>query len=462
MKIKKLIFVIVYFTLSCSTKEIKEENIEKEYLQLKNISIIDGKGTPIQSNKSIIIQNNKIFKIIENDNSSFDYKSKIIDCTNKFVIPGLYDTHTHATILNYDSINGHSDEVNFEASFHSLKYFIKYGVTTIRSVAGPTIESIKLRETIKKNSKIISPRIFCTGYALNTFSGGPFIKTSTEGEIRKEIKKQINSGVDFIKVYSSLNPKQIKIAIDEAHMHNVKVIGHLQNTSWTEASKLGIDFITHAADWNVNHLSKEYQQNYNPSMKGRLYWLENIDLDGKLINNMIYSMRKSKVIFDPTLIVFHTKFWGNNKLHIHNNLIRLMHPVIVNMWETGSYVKDWDSNDFILAQTLWSKLLALCKKIYDNKIILTTGSDTPNPWVIPGYSIHQEMQLLVEAGISENEVIKIATYNGALALNEENERGSVEELKIADLIILNSNPLLNIKNTLDIKYVIQNGELISN
>jgi len=99
--------------------------------------------------------------------------------------------------------------------------------------------------------------------------------------------------------------------------------------------------------------------------------------------------------------------------------------------------------------------------MYDKGILITTGTDFPNPWVVPGMSIHQEMELLNQAGISNLEILKIATYNGALSLGIENVKGSVEKGKIADLIILNENPITNIQNTQKINYIIKDGKIYS-
>ncbi len=90
--------------------------------------------------------------------------------------------------------------------------------------------------------------------------------------------------------------------------------------------------------------------------------------------------------------------------------------------------------------------------------MVTTGSDFPNPWVVPGKSLHQELELLSETGIPHLEVIKIATFNGAKSLGIDDKKGSVEKGKIADLIVLNDDPLDNIRNTEKIDYVVKSGE----
>jgi imidazolonepropionase-like amidohydrolase len=111
-------------------------------------------------------------------------------------------------------------------------------------------------------------------------------------------------------------------------------------------------------------------------------------------------------------------------------------------------------------QYLWPKVLQLTKMLYENGVNILSGTDIPNFDLVPGASLHHELELLVEAGIPPLEVIKIATRNGAQALGIEEEVGTIEPGKQADMIVLSENPLDNISNTKKIEAVINNGHLI--
>jgi imidazolonepropionase-like amidohydrolase len=111
-------------------------------------------------------------------------------------------------------------------------------------------------------------------------------------------------------------------------------------------------------------------------------------------------------------------------------------------------------------QDLWPKVLQLTKKLYDNGVTILSGSDIPNFDLAPGASLHHELELLVEAGISPLEVIKIATRNGAQALGIDKDVGTIEPGKEADMIILSDNPVVSITNTKKIEAVINNGQVI--
>jgi predicted amidohydrolase YtcJ len=145
------------------------------------------------------------------------------------------------------------------------------------------------------------------------------------------------------------------------------------------------------------------------------------------INEMIKSLVTHEVPIDPTLDIYE------------------------------AMLKD-DTND----QYLWSKVLRLAKMMYDNGVEILSGTDIPNFGLIPGESLHHELELLVESGISPLDVIKIATRNGADALGILNKVGTIENGKEADMIVLAANPIDNISNTKKIEAIINDGKLVDN
>jgi imidazolonepropionase-like amidohydrolase len=377
---------------------------------------------------------------------------------DKFVIPGLIDMHTHITVLplNDSLLANRMDTI---ASLNSLETFLKFGITTVRNTAGPEEDAVWLRSKVNKD-EILGPRIFTAGRAINRIGGGPFIKFDGTTSIKTIIDSQIETGVDYIKIYSTLNPAEAKAAIDYAHEKTVKVIGHLQRTNWTEAAEIGIDFLTHASSWSPDYLSDEFASEYKPTILGRLDWIEHVDLNGKSIIEMIESLKANKVIIDPTLIALHSKFWGDDSTYRNSYYHKFVDASILEIWKQGTYVDNWLPENFQRAKNLWSKVEQYIKLLHDSGIIFTTGTDFPNPWIVPGISLHQEMKLLTECGIDELDVIKIATYNGALALGCNYKIGSIEKNKIADLVILTKNPLENIENISTILSVYKSGKLI--
>jgi imidazolonepropionase-like amidohydrolase len=318
---------------------------------------------------------------------------------------------------------------------------LAYGVTTIRNPGGPTEQSVALRENISEG-KIVGPQIFTAGQLLNTPQMPvPFVEKQviTEQDVRQEVRNQVAGGVDYIKLYVGLSPELVKAAINEAHSNGKKVIGHLYLTSWTDAANLGIgdnktavnhiDALTHGVPVSPFLLSKEDQQKFLEAGDhpfNHFLWLDLVDLNGPEINEMMKALVSNNIPVDPTL-------------GIYEAMIK----------EEPQY------------QYLWPKVLQLTKMLYDNGVPILSGTDIPNFDLVPGASLHHELELLVEAGIPPLEVIKIATRNGAQALGIERNVGTIEPGKQADMIILSDNPIDDINNTKKIEAVINNGQLMN-
>jgi imidazolonepropionase-like amidohydrolase len=440
----------------------QKQSFNSEWVALKNVTIIDGKGSPPTPNKLVLIKGDKIYDIGASDNYQIPAGTRVIDLSGRYVLPGLIDMHAHATILpvnNNGSLSSHYDRPTSE---RILRILLAYGITTIRNPAAPTNDGVELREAVRAG-QILGPGILTAGSPPRRTPSvnGPFVSYKTPEDLRLEIRRQAKAGVDFIKVYADMPPDLLEIAIKEAHVQGLKVIGHLQTTTWTEAAQLGIDAITHGAPWSPEYLPPDARTNYPQTMKGRIYWMEHLDLSSKSVVGMVDALAMHGVTVDPTLIAYHTKFWGDDPRYLHHPQKHLVPKTILEGWQRGTFTSDWSQSDYQRAKAAWSKILGLTKMLYDRGVTITAGSDFPNPWVIPGVSLHEELSLLVEAKIPPLQVIKIATLNGATALGLEREIGSVEKGKRADLVVLTADPSKEIRNTRLIEWVILGGRLLT-
>ena len=402
----------------------------KALVVLRGATVIDGTGSTPKPHALVIVNGNKIVDVLTNDSKYYNYYShqlvNVLNLTGKYVIPGLFDMHAHVAGVFKDSYNQTKSE-------NMLRMLLANGITTIRNPGGPTEQSVALRENIAIG-KIIGPRIFTAGRLIN----GPQIpvpfvekQVRTEQEVRQEVRLQAAIGVDYIKLYVGLTPNLVRAAIDEAHHDGIKVTGHLYLTSWTDAANLGIDSLTHGVPVSPYLLPKDKQRIFIESGSGPsddFFWLSLVNLNGSSsteINEMIKSLVKHRVSVDPTLGIYE------------------------------AMLKD-DKKD----QYLWPKVLQLTKMMYDNGVEILSGTDIPNLGLVPGESLHHELELLIEAGISPLDVIKIATRNGADALGVLNKVGTIEPGKEADMIVLTANPVTSISNTEKIEAIIYNGKFV--
>ncbi|HEX6083235.1 MAG TPA: GNAT family N-acetyltransferase [Thermoanaerobaculia bacterium] len=423
---------------------------------LHNVTVIDG-GT--RTAQDIVIRGEQIVSVAPH--AAHAKNAEVIDGTGRFVIPGLVDMHVHVLTHPWDDQGNLQPRFDRAASLALLELLLQQGVTTIRDPGSETEAAVTLRDLVNRGAAK-GPRIFTAGRIINQspFHPEPFLPVVTAGDVRREIRWQKAAGVDAIKIYGSMTPELTKVAVDEAHAAGLPIIGHLQRTTWTEAAKLGIDGIEHFAPWAPSYLPEAARAKYEQTMFGRVYWLRHVDVHGPEIAEMIAAMKAHGVTLDPTLIALHTKFFGNDPRWLRNPDLALAPRAFSAGWASGSFTKGWTDAQYAEAQQAWPKQLALIRKIYEGGVRLTVGTDTPTPWIVPGTSVHDEMALLVSAGIPPSAVLEMATRNAARALKRERELGSVAAGMRADLVVLSKNPLVKIEHTRSIEMVFQRGQRV--
>jgi imidazolonepropionase-like amidohydrolase len=415
---------------------LSADNNSSETLVLQGATLIDGTGAPPKRDAVIVINDNKIIAVSNqtnyrnnlffNESNGTQEGVRILNLTGKHVIPGLFDMHAHVAGVRKDSF----DQATSEST---LSMLLDYGITTIRNPAGPTNESVSLREGILEGT-IRGPEMFTAGRLLNTPELPiPFVEkqVTTEDEVREEVRRQAAAGVDFIKLYVGLNPELSNAAIDESHRQGIKAIGHLYLTSWTNAANLGIDFLTHGVPVSPFLLSEDKQRIFNLTGGGPFdhsLWLDLVDLNSTEIIDMIDSLVQNRIPIDPTLNIYEA------------------------ILKQGFYDPQNEQR--------WNKVLQLTKIMYESGVKILSGTDIPNFGLVPGESLHHELELLAQAGITPMDVIKIATNNGAETLEIINQTGTIEPGKQADILILSANPIEDIENTKRIDTVISNGRII--
>src|SRR5918997_945373 len=424
-------------TISSPSSLFQEVRGNDTVTVLEGPTLIDGTGDPPKQNAVIIIRGNKIVAVTNQTDYYDKYNSllnnetaraNIFNLTGKYVIPGLFDMHAHVAGVRKNSYNQDFSE-------NALKMLLDYGVTTIRSPAGPTNQSIALKHNISEGI-IAGPEMFTAGRLLNGPQIAiPFVEKqiSTEEQAREEVRHQAAAGVDYVKVYVGLPPNLVQAPIGVAHSLGIEVIGHLYMTSWTDAANMGIDALTHGVPVNPSLLpSGDNREQFLENGGGpfdHFLWLDLLDLNSTEIEEMINALVENGVPVDPTLSIYETMLKGDD----------------------GYGISDPQNN------IRWAKVLQLTKIMHDKGVRILSGSDIPNFGLIPGASLHNELELLAEAGIKPSEVITIATKNGADALGIDNRVGTIESGKEDDIIILTSNPIENISNTKGIAAVIDDG-----
>jgi imidazolonepropionase-like amidohydrolase len=423
-------------------------------LLLRHVTVIDGTGRPPRRDAYVLVRDGRIAAVGDSRGAPSAPGIDLRDLPDHMVLPGFIALHEHVTFLRTPS--GADPEYDDETTQEVLKRLLEFGITTVRNPQAPTDAGVRVRERIQRG-EVAGPRLYTAGW---------YGRLSAEA-IRREVQMQAAAGVDFLKLYAGLNPEQVAVAIEEAHRRGLKVIGHLQRTDWTFAAEHGIDYLTHGSSWSVAELPPDKRDAYTRAMreegamKARIHWLEWVESDGPEIRRMIRALVDHHVGVDPTLVAYDTKFRNDDPFYRASPDLRFVPPAMRLTWQRGTFVDDWTADDFARARAVWRVELGLVKRYFDAGVRLTAGSDLPNPWVVPGAAFHRELELLHDAGIAIEDVLRIATRNGAEALGIAREVGTIEPGKRADLVVLAKDPLVDIRNTRVIVVVLQNGRIVA-
>lgn len=458
-----LIFPLLFF-ISCARQKPAESQAT---LIFTHATIIDTAGGPNRTDMTIFITGDRITAIEKTGKVRAPQGAQVIDAKGKFLIPGLWDMHAHY----------------FDSAYLSL--FIANGVTGVRIMWGDPSD-FKQREEIAKGS-LIGPRMVIGSPLID----GPkplwpgSIAVSNEVEARQVVRQMKEIGYDFIKVYSLL-PREAYFAIaDESRKLRIPFAGHLPSSiRAAEASTAGQRSIEHLSSEPLGILlacsSKEEelyktrekafegvsQQPRTPSQLAAYRSYANRVLES-------YDDEKASALFAqfvqngtwqcPTLTVLRSYRYLDDKNFINDARLKYMPKAKRESWELKNdpWVSPLTEEDWVIEKKVYQKERALVGAMHRAGVRLLAGTDTANPYCFPGFSLHDELGLLVEAGLTPMEALQAATYNAAEFLGQLDSLGAVETGKTADLVLLEANPLEDISNTKKIEAVVVGGKYYS-
>ena len=467
--LKKIFPTIVLFQIiACSNEGLF---FEDAYV-IENVGIID----PIDGlelNMSVVIKENKILDIFKTREIVLSPKNKVHKGTNKFIIPGLWDSHIHFAF-----------EKDLATSMPNL--FLYHGITSLRDTGGEFDFVNKFKQEAISNPKTKS-RVKIAGPLIdgkfNVYDGSNIyfpklsIQNIDNNQLERNVRLLIDKKVDFLKAYEMLSPAQFKILSNLAKENNLKLTGHVPlSMSVIEASNLGLNSMEHLRNLELSMTEmseKLFQERKNlllnkSSIKGselrslihskqRMKSIN--DLDSIKINNVIDALIKNDVWQIPTLILYKNFANKTFKNPDYLQFLNLLPEERKEEWIKKINAIDNVISKDVVEYTVWSKKMV--DFMHDRGISFMAGTDTPIGFLIPGLSLHQEIQELHESGLSELEALQTATINPAKYFNLENSLGRIKSGFIADLIILDKNPLESISNTKSIHAVIKEGHLMN-
>jgi len=418
-------------------------------LVIRNATIVDGNGTPARGPVDIVIEGNTITAVVPLDavalgrgESRRPAGDVQIDATGKYVLPGLIDAHAHLQ----SNRSGHS----LGGYEYNLKLWLANGITTVREVGSESDTGIVAVRERSAKGEIVAPRIF----AYPMLNQAPMPRNAAEARAR--IQRFKSAGMDGVKL-TGVERDVMAAAEDEAHKVGLRVAHHVgveETNAWDDI-RFGTTSIEHwygIPDAAIPDMRQHFPANYNYlNETDRFRWAGRLwrEADPKLLDSVLVSMVHANVAWVPTLDIYEASRdlqraqnqpWFKD--YLHPSLEWYFKPDPANH---GSYFIGWSSADEVFWKENYGIWMAALRDFERLGGTIGCGDDAGFIYQMYGYGLIREMELHAEAGFNPLKIIQHCTGNNAKILGQEERLGRVRAGWLADLIVVDGNPLEDIK-----------------
>jgi imidazolonepropionase-like amidohydrolase len=446
-------------------------------MAIRGVTVVNVTDGSLRAEQTVLITGNRIVAVGAADEVTIPQEAEVIDGARGFLIPGLWDMHVHSVAnvawdMRVSSVT--------TADWH-FPMFLAHGVTGVRNMGDATADpALELTTSVKRRlaeGKVRGPRFIAGGPAID---GDPALTSNpvvvrTAAEARAVVDKLTDHDADFIKVYETLSREAYFAILDQAQRRGIPVDGHVPfRVLPKEAAAAGQRTFEHllAMALGCSTRAEAEREEFARVLSGagpsavteqtplalfrherRLY----DSRDPAACTETIAAYRKHEVAEAPSLVGYHHVVHAKEILSDTSSM-RFVPLAIRRNWETRV--------DSEMGRTIQSVLRPIVplqagnvRLLNDAGVMLLAATDVGIPTLVPGISLHQELVLLVEAGLTPLEAIRAATVNPAHVLGLADSLGTIEAGKIADLVLLEANPLADISNTQRIRAVVADGRL---
>lgn len=406
--------------------------------------LIDGTGRTPVADTAAVVEGDRIVAVgpAESIGSTDD-----VMVTGGALIPGLIDAHVHL----------------FPSAPGSAGRFLTFGVTTVRDTGGPLDELVRLRNAVH-NGSIIGPRVFFAGVVDRPPPIHDAVRpVDSVTDIRQEIVRMAQAGAIAVKFYINTDFELAATVIACANEYGLPTIAHLGRTGATEAVNLGIYGLEHAYATALRDIAPpDYQdrasdpQIHHPSSLEMYRILAAADPHGTDAVALARLLSDRGVYLTATLVAFERLTLVDDLESVHDDQADDRHPR-----PNTAMFPQRTTEELHMMRRGFRTALEFTGEVHRAGGKLLVGSDNFVPILEPGKSLHRELELLVEAGLTPMEALVAATHGNAEAMGLGADLGTIEPGKYADMVVLRTNPLDNISSSRDIRHVIQNGNLVN-
>jgi hypothetical protein len=413
-------------------------------LVLRGGSVFDPITGSLLAGRTVVIEGARI-RSVSGPEVTAPQGARVVDCQGKFLLPGLIDAHVHLV---------HLADRSHVTGDQFLPMFLANGVTSVRD-AGDEIVAQSIISRSAELRPAFCPRVFLTSPLIDTdppLHRDVGYALTDPAKVRAFVDEMVRWHVNTLKIYVGTTRPIGREVIDEGHRAGLKVIAHLGSYSAQDAVLDDVDSLEHI--WSIFNFIIPPEEASKPDHRAHL------DLHNPLAQKLTVALAERQVNVDPTLVVFRNMIYLNDleEIHHHPDVTRVPRRML-DYWHSYQQSTNLSPATRDTRRKEIQKYQELTGLLHRAGVPLLAGTDTPEPFVPPGFSLHQELELLVESGLSPAAALAAATINNAKALNQQDQLGTVSPGKLADLVILNADPTIDIRNTRQIHAVLRGGLL---
>jgi len=405
-------------------------------LAFVHANLFDSATASVHPNTSIVISGNKISAVGEDSKVNLPQGAEVVDASGKMLMPGLWDMHVH--------LQPNDGLLNMAA-----------GVTSVRDLANDTDRLLEMRGRFEQGSEI-GPRVLMAGFldGRGPFAGPTKVFADSEQEAKDNIEKYAKLGYVQIKIYSSIKPELVPKIAEMAHSRGMRVSGHVPAFMTAEQFvKDGADEIQHMNFIFLNFMFDTVKDTRGPARFTEVaaHGVE-IDPSSDRVKTFMKLLQDHKTVSDPTLNVFEGMFIDRpGKVSATYAAVADRMPAQIRrgFFYGGLAVPDGMDQRY---QDSFRQMLKMTKAFYDAGIPIVAGTDS-----LAGFSLHRELELYQEAGIPAPKVLQLATLGAARAMKRDQDLGTIEPGKLADVILVDGDPSAHIGDIRRVRTVVKDG-----
>jgi len=413
---KSLSPFLLLLVLALPSPAQRRESSEHNSFALLHVTIVDVSGRSPARDMTVVVAGGRITAVGRSSRVRVPKGARLIDASGKFLIPGLWDMHAHL------------GEEDFDREAH-LPLFIANGVTGIRLMSGSP-EHHQWRREIESGTR--------TGPRMVIASGDINESQTSEAGAREAVRSAAREGADFFKVYDGLARASYFALVDEARRLRLSVAGHVP-ASLTAAE------VSEAGQRSIEHLTGLAEAKSDDAKAARLFAV----------------FKKNRTWQCPTLIMRHNYASLDDARLADDPRLKYVKPSWRERWlRMSKEALTWPPGEGAARRESVRREKRLVGMMQRAGVGVLAGTDDANPYAFPGFSLHDELSMLVEAGLTPRQALRAATTNATQFLDRLDSLGSVATGKLADLVLLDADPLADIRNTKRIHGVVARGRFL--